>query len=355
MNSQRLLRLAVGLAFVIVAVAVAIRVMGPNRVDTSGIGDAVVDLADRASKIRRIELETGKEHAIAERGPAGWTLASRSGFPANESALQGIVRGLIALQKSQRMTAMPARHGELGLAWPDPKGETRLVRIYAEGSDVPAAELLIGRQAQSPTGVFIRMVDDPQAWRCTGALQLGSEGGGWIAGPVSEIGADALKSVECEGIRLVPTNGQWGVEGAPPEPTSPDAPPGDPKSAAMRGTLPYLLSGLQPEDVRRETADDAARAPAITATIRVDEGHTVVARLWQEGDDVWVALALGQCEGPSNATLDEQAPKWSGWVFKLPSWRSGQYKALFGTPPVPPMTEVPELLAPPAAPVTPAP
>ncbi|MSR28367.1 MAG: DUF4340 domain-containing protein [Phycisphaerales bacterium] len=340
MNSGRMVRLVMGLAVAAVVVAVAMRVMGPNKGDTAGLGEAVVDLAQVAATINRVEVQRGTTAMVAQRGAGGWTLATRDGFPARESALQELVRGLISLRKSQRMTAMPERHSELGLAWPDPMNEARLVRVYAEGSEAPVAELLVGRSVQSPLGVFVRTVGDNQAWRCTGTMPTGSDPGEWIAGPVSDIPADFLLSLECNGVTLVKGTGGWSVVDAPqPQPQPPPATPGgepeDPKVSSLRGTLPYLLSGLQPENVRRERPEDASRPQQVEATIRVDAGHTVDARLWKEGDDVWIRLATGECEGEPNAKLEEFAPKWAGWVFKLPSWKAGQYKALFDAPPKP--------------------
>ncbi len=342
MNSQRMMRIAVGTATAIIVVAVSIKALAPKSGESSGIGQPAVSLGDSTSRLRRIEVHQGEELLAAQRADGSWVLASRDGFPANEKALQGLVRGLVGLKKSQRMTAMPERHGELGLAWPDEAKQTRLVRIFAEGSEAPVAELLVGKTTHSPAGVFVRSVGDPQVWRCDGALDLGSEGGGWIAGPVSDLAADSLVAVECDGVRMLRGEGQWVIEGAPAAaPDQPDAAPSDPKSAAMKSTLPYLLSGLQPEDVRREAPEDASRPGAKVATVRVDGGHTVVARFWQEGDDLWVTLAQGECTGSPHATLEEFSPKWQGWVFKIPSWRAGQYKALFEPPTAPAQSSEP--------------
>ena len=322
MNQPQMTRIAIGVAFAIVIIAVVVRALGPNKVDTTGIGDAFVNLAPVASKVNRIEVDSGTGLSTAQRTDGAWTVTTREGFPAEEEALQGLVRSLIALKKSQRMTAMPERHAELGLAWPDPKNETRLVRIYAEGSDAPATEVLVGRSVTSPPGVFVRTPNDNQAWRCTGTIPPQQLPAAWLDSPISEIAADDLKSVECLGAVMTKENGQWQCK----------LPDGSthPRDSAMRSTLPYLLSGFAPDDVRKETAADLGHEGQVVAAIRLDDQHTVEARLWMEGDDIWLRFAPGECgESVISEKLAQYSPRWQGWVFKVPSWKAGQYKGLF--------------------------
>ena len=327
------------------------RAFGPNKVDASGIGESWVDLAAVASKINRIEVETASGVTQAQRVNGVWTLPSRDGFPAKEEALQSLVRGLIALKKSQRMTAMPDRHGELGLAWPDATGEARLVRIYEEGSEAPAVEVLVGRSVQSPPGVYVRSPNEVQSWKCTGTLATQELPAAWLDGPVADIPADDLKSIECLGNVLTKENGQWSGKLADGSTHA--------REAAMRSTLPYLLSGLAIDDARRERPEDLAREGGVTASLRLDDQHTIDARLWRDADAVWVRLAPGECgEGATPEKLAQQSPKWQGWVFMLPKWKAAQYRGLFEDP-TPPAPANPAAITPdagaPAIPLAPAP
>lgn len=307
----------------IVVVAVVMRVSEQSAGERVGSGDALVALRENAAKIDRIEVSSGDKSALAQRSADGWTLASKQGFKANDTALQEVVRGLISLTKSQRMTAKPQRHAELGVNWPDPSGSARLVRLFVEGSQDPLVEVVIGRSVSSPTGVYARMLGDDQAWRCTGTFPGGADSGAWISGPISDIQADSIASIDAlpinglEGIQVARVNGQWTVT------------PEDPRADALKSTLPYLLSGFQPEDVRREVPEDLARPDSLSLAIRLDAQHTVDARLWKEGDAIWVRIAPGECGSEANEALDKFSPGWAGWVFKLPAWKAGQWAPLF--------------------------
>ena len=339
MNGSKVLRILIAVVFIVVLVAVLLRMAGPNSVDQTGIGDSMVNLAELAPKINAVEMENGSESIRAERGSNGWMVTSRDGFPAKPETIQEVVRGLISLKKSQRMTAKPDRHGELGVAWPDEKKESRRVRVFAEGSAEPVVDLIVGRAVQAPAGVYVRKNGENQSWRCIGTLGAGGDIGSassmssWLLGPIADISADELQEVDFDGLKMTRKDGQWSID--PPEQNSPaqdpnaPSPSGNPRRDAMKGTLPYLLSGFQPEDVRREKPEDLSHPNQLSVILRIDADHTVDARLWKEGDAIWIRLAPGDCTGQPNEKLTQTAAQWSGWVFKMPSWRTGYLNPLF--------------------------
>ena len=154
MNGTRLLRILVVIVFAAVATAIVMRVMDPTPADAESSGDPRmlgvlgVQFAEIAPRINAVEAQQGDMTIRVQRDAAGWSVASRDGFPAKAQTIQDVMRGLISLQKSQRMTAKPQRHGDLDLAWPDSKGIARRIRIFAEGSTEPIADVIIGRAVQ---------------------------------------------------------------------------------------------------------------------------------------------------------------------------------------------------------------
>ncbi len=344
MNGSKVLRILIAVVFIVVVVAVLLRMSGPNSVDQTGIGDSMVNLAELAPKINAVEMENGSESIRAERGSNGWVVTSRDGFPAKPETIQEVVRGLISLKKSQRMTAKPDRHGELGVAWPDEKKESRRVRVFAEGSAEPVVDLIVGRAVQAPAGVYVRKNGENQSWRCIGTLGAGGDIGSassmssWLFGPIVDISADELQEVDFDGLTMTRKDGQWFIDPPAQDPPVQNPPAQDPNAPsssinprrdAMKGTLPYLLSGFQPEDVRREKPEDLSHPNQLSVILRIDADHTVDARLWKEGDSIWIRLAPGDCTGQPNEKLTHAAAQWSGWVFKMPSWRTGYLNPLF--------------------------
>lgn len=320
-------KVAIAVSAAVLAAGVLILVMDRSGSDKAQLGK-LVGIPSGAS-VDRVELLRSSEATVARRGSDGWTLTSSDGFKANEGALQDVVRGLASLEKSQKKTAKPTRHGELGVAWPDSSGTARLVRIFAQGSETPIAEVVVGKAAGTPGALYARLLGEEQVWQCAGTFPPTTDAGAWIHGPISDIQADSIASIDAMGASLAKVDGQWAV-----------SPPDAPRADVLKSVLPYLLSGVQADGVRRERPEDLAAPDQVAVTMKLDDSHTVAVHLWKEGDSVWMRIAQLECSGEAHPKLDQFAPLWAGWVFKLPAWKAGHLGQLFAAP---------EAAAPPAA------
>ena len=118
------------------------------------------DLGARSGSVDRIELERNGKRIELARAGGQWTLVTSDGYPARFEELKGIVSGLATMRIDQRMTALPERHAELGLAWPDADGRAARVRLLAGGEVV--ADVVVGDERANPRSQFARMADEPQ-------------------------------------------------------------------------------------------------------------------------------------------------------------------------------------------------
>ncbi|MSR45176.1 MAG: DUF4340 domain-containing protein [Phycisphaerales bacterium] len=327
MNNARFIRALVISVIALVALAVALRMRAHDPIAPPELDQYLNSIAPLASKISAIELHSGETPLRIEKGSEGWTVASRAGFPAKAERVQELVRGLIALDADQKMTAKLERLHELGLAWPDANKESTRVQIFVMDSDQPVLDVIIGRAVQSPAGVYVRRSGENQSYRCTGSLRVAHAIEAWIASPVSDIPASAIGQINVDGLTLTQQAGQWSFV----EPTG----EADARRDALKATMPFLLSGFAPEDVRIATTEDLVHSNQIAVILHLDAEHAVDARVWKEGDGVWVRLALGECASTPHETLDAYAPMWQGWVFRLPSWRGAQFEPLFAPIPDP--------------------
>ena len=314
------------LVVAVAAVLVAVFIRMSRSGGTTEVEQPLVMFASDAAAIDRVEIEQGSDRIDVQRKDGRWVLLSRDGFPAKAESVQEVVRGLDGLRKSQRMTAKPDRHANLGIAWPDPSGTARRVRVFAAGKEKPLADLVIGRTASSPAGVYARGSDDPQVWRCAGVLNVPVGVSGWLAGPVADFASDQLQRITLADVTLTRTGSEWNMTGPDGQPLT-----ATPRLDAIKSTLPFLLTGFSPDDVRREVSEDALRADSIEAQAWVDDANAVAVRLWMQDGRVWVRLAPGACGAQHDARIDAAAQAWNGWIFQLPSWRSDYLKPMFGS------------------------
>ncbi len=325
LNNAKLIRALVVAVLALIAIGAVLQ----SRRNAPPVSDELDQylgaLEALAPRITAIEVQTGATVLRVERSGTGWVLASREGFAAGDEPIQELVRGLIALETTQKMTAKPERHHELGVAWPDETNVARRIRVFVDGSPDATTDLIVGTAVQSPTGVYLRKHGENQAFRAKGRLAALADVGGWIKGPVVDMQSKDIQQVEVNGLTLTQRDSNWTfVQPATAEP--------DPVRDALKSTIPYLLSGFNPEDVRVARADDDAHPKQVTALFHLDADHAVEARIWKEEDGIWVRLALGECSPTPHESLDKYSALWQGWVFRLPSWRAGQFEPLFAPP-----------------------
>ena len=362
---------------------------GTNSGGSAGTGaaggkatDLLVDLTSMADRITAVEVQSTNDTTRIERRDGTWVVASRDGFPAQTESVVGVLRGLSNLRKSQKLTAKPERHADLGLAWPDTTNESKLVSIYA-GGETPVAQVVVGRGVFQPDGMYARLLSEPQTWRCTGTLNVAATPQTWIVNPVADVAAESIKTISgCDttGRTITLTRddkGMWALapaDGAGADAASGAGAPTDSVAEGFKSAIPSLVVGMQAEEVRRATAEDSTRPNTVTVTYGIGDNANVHARLWRDGETYFVMLdaalpepaaaaaaataapASPEANAPAAATStdravekssDESSTKaledpfakvrtqsatWSGWVFTVPSWRASQLGRLFGDP-----------------------
>ncbi len=314
-------------------------VQGRGAVPERGRGEPVLpDLEAKAAQVGAVEVLRGNSTMQLERTPDGWVLASNDGYPARTELVRALVASLAALTLDERMTAKPERHAELGLAWPDEAGDSRLVRfLSAEPGAGPVAEIVIGEERFSPDSVFVRSPGEAQTWRARGRIQVPFEATAWLDRTLLSLPTDETQSVQFDGITV---SRPAATEGAEPAWRTPwDSTVADEEKErwseaqveAARTTLPTFLERLEFEGVRRARAD-AAKEPAWTASFRT-MGATVTLRGHREGEETWFTLdALpvpGASARPAEREGDPFVPDWeafnarhSGWEYRLPAWKT---------------------------------
>ena len=165
----------VGVAFVLSSR----RDMTPERERGSAL---LPGLEAKAPEIGAVEVLRGNATVRLERQPDDrWTLVTNDGYPARAELVRALLVSVAGLTVDDRMTAKKERHGELGLAWPDDSGTSRLVRFLGKAPGAaPVAEVVLGEERFAPDAVFARLPAQDQTWRTLGRVQVPADALAWI-------------------------------------------------------------------------------------------------------------------------------------------------------------------------------
>lgn len=303
------------------------------------------------AKVARVELSRGKDEIVLVRSGDEWTLASAGGYPAKLDGVRSLMTGLASLEVDEALTAKRERHGELGLAWPDEKGQAALVRLL-DANAAPLYEIVLGEEKFSPKSQYVRRLAEDQTYRCRGGVTIDTSTRGFAETEIVSLADTELESIAYD--TLVISRGEdkaWKAEpgAAPIDPVATGAAwPEEQKKAAAQ-TLPSWVSRLDFDDVRRRDREGATWVPdpAFSMTYFAKD-VTLHIEAMKEGDDVWMRVsgtpnakpaeaaggdaskpAEGAKEPAEGAKEPEKAQTdwaaWSArvaaWEFKLPDWK----------------------------------
>ncbi|MFM1823722.1 MAG: hypothetical protein RI967_1988, partial [Planctomycetota bacterium] len=309
--------------------------------DAAQAGAFVESLGARADAIDRIELARGDDRVALEKSSEGWTLATSDGYPARFEEIKGLVAGIAALERDQRMTALPSRHGELGLAWPD--GEGRAARVTLRAGDTVVADLVLGAERANPRSQFVRNAAEDQCWRVLGSVVVDLETRRLVEAELLSLPEGEVESVSLAGLVIAGTTDASGKRVFPvptaPAPTPADTPDAfewtDARRAAAARTLPGWLARLELDEVRRATGGDAD--PLLSPVFEMVRG-TLRVKGVRDGDDLWISFEATPREGAPGADEinakrkypgDPFVPDWTefaakhaGWEYRLPRWKT---------------------------------
>ena len=324
------------------------RGMTPERARGSAM---LPGLEARAGDVGAVEVLRGNATVRLDRNADGtWALAGNDGYPARGELVRAMLVSVAGLTVDDRMTAKRDRHGELGLAWPDADGKARLVRfLSAKPGEPPIAEIVLGEERFAPDAVFARLPAEDQTWRTLGRVQVPSDALAWIDRSMVSLPVGETTKVSFDGIAvaLPPTDAQprpdaprpaWSAEVADDE----RANWSEAQVESARLGLPSYLERLEFDGVRR-ARPDAAKDPKWTVEFET-KSATVSLRGHEEADGVWFTLSALARPGfvappPPKYDGDPHVPDWSkldgawsGWEFKLPSWKADTLRRMRATP-----------------------
>lgn len=339
MKRQTAIRMAVAAAVLVGAAAWLSNSRGTTPERERG-APMLPGLEARADEIGSVEVLCGNATMRLDRQPDGsWALATNDSYPARKELVRAMLVSIAGLTVDDRMTAKKERHGELGLAWPDPDGKARVVRFLSAKPDAPpVAEIVLGEERFAPDAVFARLPGQDQTWRTLGRVQVPSDALGWVDRTLLSLPNGETQRLEFDGLTLAsPAGDAAPVAGPRPawEASVADAERAgwaDAQLESAKTGLPSFLERLEFDGVRRARADRAAE-PRWTVLAETKTA-SVALRGREEGDGVWFTLTALPRPGftppePPKYEGDPHVPDWAkldaacaGWEFKLPQWKA---------------------------------
>ncbi|HYG86718.1 MAG TPA: DUF4340 domain-containing protein [Azospirillum sp.] len=270
-------------------------------------------LGSRINDVARLEVVGSGTTVTVARGPSGWTVEQKEGYPADADAVKRTVVALAEATAVEPRTTQSDQYPRIGVEDPQTPGAASTQVTLRGGDGAPLAALILGKSAGEAT-LYARKAGEAQSWLVKARLgALDADPLRWIDRAPPRIPADRVSSVA---IRQ-PDGGQAGIRrDAPGQPFAafglPDGAEANPSVVEETAAVAAML-GL--EDVAR--LDPALFSNAVVTTVRTFDGLLLTVRTARRDGQAWIALDAA-AEGEAAAA---QAKDWqtrhAGWQYRV--------------------------------------
>lgn len=249
------------------------------------------DLQAKINDISLLVVTKGDTVITVEQSDNGaWTVKEKQGYPANFGQIKEVILAMASFSFIEKKTNRPELYQKLGVEKPqEDSGSTRLT--FKDKSGEVIVDTIIGnnRVSKSPGGrdaLYVRNVDDKQAWLVQGKLNLRTEMTDWLRREIVNIENKRIKGViitQVDGSKLriekeKSSDKDYQVINLPKGTEI--------KSTAEVNRLATSLVKLNFDDVVPLEGLDIDRAKVITAQYRTFDGLVIDTTSFKR-DDKW--------------------------------------------------------------------
>jgi hypothetical protein len=215
-----------------------------------------------------------------------WVVSERSGYPADESKLRKLLRGIADAKLHEEKTSNPEQYKSLGVEDVS-KTDAGGVRIALVGPASPV-NLIVGKQGPGSQSSYVRRAGEPQSWLVNASIDTASSPDAWLRKEVIDISADRAQSATViagtksyTAAKASRADANFKVEGLPKgkELSSPSA----------ANSFATALTALTLADVQPASAFEST-PPAARATLKTFDGLVADLSGWIKDDKHYVAI-----------------------------------------------------------------
>jgi hypothetical protein len=311
------------------------------------------ELLSGINEIEKIEGASAGERFTLRRGPGGWIVPDKFGYPANADKVHKLLVGAAGLKRVEPKTKKETLYPKLGLEDLSIESSRAVSFTFEAADESTPASLIVGNSAPAKgdpeaSAIYVRLPGDPQSWLVEGKLPKDGTLLDWLDRKILDI--ERARSRE---VRVRHEDGEVVVvsKNTPAENdfTLADVPPGREIDAQWSvNDIGRSLTDLDLEDVRPRDAL-ATNVPSVfTVTMRTFDGLTVAMDVYEDDKQALALLKAsfaagdqspgGQVAGPTSEDGSKTPPRlltaeevraeasklnarWSDWVYVLPDFK----------------------------------
>ena len=322
MSSSSLRNLGI-LALLLVG-AVVVMEMRSTRQPTSTGGLLFGDLKARLGEVDTVTITRAGDEVptVLVAMDGRWRVSNRGNYPADPGTLRKVLLTMADAQIIEAKTADPKHYGTLELN--DPTSEAgQAVRVDLAGPELEYGLLIGKRQGEYR---YVRTPGEAQTWLIDTDPAIPDEMRGWLARTIVDMDA-----ADIERISIRHADGEEITTDRASREQSDFDVLDIPEGRALRPSfvangIGNVLTGLELEDVRPETADPVS----VTTEFETFDGLTIAIRSMITEDGSWIAVHATSEDEASNDAAGVINTRLQGWQYRVGDFQAGQLTQRWG-------------------------
>ncbi|MFK7958516.1 MAG: DUF4340 domain-containing protein [Lysobacterales bacterium] len=305
MNKNRLLLLAVA---AVVAVGIAVVLSGRQApAEQASSGGALVDgLADSVNAVTAVSVTDGAQQVTLSRAGGVWSVAERSGYRADISALRKKLLALVESRRLEGKTTNPERYVQLGVSdLSENDGDDQNLKVDVTGEQ--SFQLLVGKRANARSGTYVRFADQAQSWLASGDLRFSANPKDWLKKDVLDLPANRIRRVT-----LVHSSGdKIALSKATPDAPNFDVtnvPEGrEVLSPSAGNSIASAVAGLRFDEVAPSSSESFQQLEIVQGTFETFDGLRIGTRTFARDDKFYLMLDVAFDDALANEDIPAPA------------------------------------------------
>ena len=195
--NQKTLSYLIGAAVIALGAAVAINVSNRPQSEASEQAKPLLpQLHAHVNDVTAITLTgaEGKVFATLRRGTDGWSVAEKSGYPADLAKIREFLLKLDQATLLEQKTSNPKRYAELGVDDVKDK-DAKGVLVDIAGLTQPTRLIVGNYNGAGGGGTFVRMDGDAQSWLAKGNLSVDKNTADWERRDLTDIASTRIAAI----------------------------------------------------------------------------------------------------------------------------------------------------------------
>ena len=286
-------------------------------------------LSDRLGQLGEIAITTksGGFHIRQQQGK--WVIAERNNFPADAGQVRSTVLGLADLTVIEPKTGRADWLSFVGLIGPDKGGDAVNVKLLDNGGKA-VGEVLVGHTEGAAdelgrNALYVRHVDENQAWLARGSLTLKSNATDWLDRNVLNIARDRIKGASVTPEKGPAYNLSRDTKDQPDFKLL-DLPAG--RTLSFEGSpdgVAGAIASFTFDDVAKADQFDFTKAPQ--SVEHTFDGLDLTVKIVAKGTEHWATVAASASDPKAQDEAAKINASLGGWAFKLPDDKVQQFIA----------------------------